>query len=94
MDEAAASASARAGPAAAQGHAACSGAAMHRVERRKTITAIHLDRRKSYMDVMERVLGTSQLPDSLPRKSAGTFSRWISQALGRPSIGDDPPRDH
>ena len=36
------------------------------VDRRKTHVAMPIDRRKSYVDVVERVLGASHLPDYQP----------------------------
>ena len=39
---------------------------MPSVDRRKTHVAMPMDRRKSYVDVIERVLGASHWPDYAP----------------------------
>jgi hypothetical protein len=43
----------------------CTSEVVQRVNRRKSSTAILLDRRKSFVDVIERVLGGGWLPESV-----------------------------
>jgi hypothetical protein len=47
-------------------HAPCSHTFVHQTNRRKSSTVILMDRRKSYLDVIERVLGAGYLPESPP----------------------------
>jgi hypothetical protein len=47
-------------------HAVCRRSIVPSVDRRKTHVAMPMDRRKSYVDVIERVLGASHLPDYPP----------------------------
>ena len=56
-------------------------------DRRKVTVAPAVDRRKSYVDVMERVLGHSHVPDSAPPESgivSFVFSHW-ERVITRPA---------
>ena len=48
------------------GHGACRRRDVRPPDRRKLTRMPTVDRRKSYIDIMERVLGSSYLPDSAP----------------------------
>jgi hypothetical protein len=60
------------------------------VDRRKITASVPVDRRKSYVDVVERVLGSSQMPNSAPRIVRETFSRWTTGIFGASDSDRDP----
>jgi hypothetical protein len=71
------------------GHALCTDASVQRLNRRKSSSAILVDRRKSYLDVMERVLGDAYLPDTPPPavRVTGVLSQDLaSHALSGPGV--------
>jgi hypothetical protein len=45
-----------------------------------------VDRRKSYLDIMERVLDTSQWPESLPLAVRETLRAFAPKAFDTPPI--------
>jgi hypothetical protein len=54
------------------------------MNRRKVSIAMAVDRRKSYLDVMERVLDTSQWPESLPPAVRDKLRAFAPGAFGAP----------